>query len=614
LLVRNWLSLFRATTYMSDTLSHVRQLLAPGGMLVLWEKTAPQRWLDLIFGLLGGWQKFNDLDLRPDSPLLSSSKWEQLLSESGFAEVVTVPKTGGRSTALSKETVIIAQAESNKIKEKISATNTSRKVALNKRKAALNKQQQSYLDEFITTYTRKTQKSQETAQRYRPLLADKRATAKWIMELKEMRYPIVGESANGSRMWDVDGNEYIDISLGFGVHLFGHKPQFITEAIQNWLNQGVQVGPQAKFVGEVAQLIQELTGMERVAFCNSGTEAMMTAVRLARLTTGRDRIVMFTNSYHGHSDGVLAVAPTNLDNNHQAVPVSPGVLQNMVDDVIVLNYGASESLDIIRANGHKLAAVLVEPVQSRRLSLQPKEFLQELRQFTKQAGIALIFDEVITGFRIHPGGAQAWFDIEADIVAYGKCVGGGVPIGIIAGKGDYMDGLDGGQWHYGDDSYPHKLQTFFGGTFNKNPLAMATAKAVLEHLQREGLSLQENLNQGTSKLVETLNTYFKQEDVPVKVIYFASIFQFVSSDNESYIFQPIEVEILIHHLIKKGLYIWEGRICFLSTAHTEQDIDYIISAVKESISEMRQGGFFPKNNQQIYQINVKQPERVRGAL
>ncbi|NET25238.1 type I polyketide synthase [Okeania sp. SIO1I7] len=608
-------NVLHATTSMSETLSHVQQLLAPGGMLVLWEKTTPQRWLDLIFGLLGGWQKFNDLDLRPDSPLLSRSKWEKLLSESGFAEVVTVPKTGGISTALSKEAVIIAQAESNKIKEKISATNTSRKVALNKRKAALNKQQQSYLDEFITTYTRKTQKSQETAQRYRPVLADKRATARWIMELKEMRYPIVGESANGSRIWDIDGNEYIDISLGFGVHLFGHKPQFITEAIQNWLNQGVQVGPQAKFVGEVAQLIQQLTGMERVAFCNSGTEAMMTAVRLARLTTGRDKIVMFTNSYHGHSDGVLAVAPTNLDNNHKAVPVSPGVLQNMVDDVIVLDYGASKSLDIIRANGHELAAVLVEPVQSRRLSLQPKEFLQELRQFTKEAGIALVFDEVITGFRIHPGGAQAWFDIEADIVAYGKCVGGGVPIGIIAGKGDYMDGLDGGQWNYGDDSYPKKLQTFFGGTFNKNPLAMATAKAVLEHLQREGASLQENLNQRTLKLVETLNTYFKQEDLPLKLIYFASLFQFVSSDNESYIFQPIEVEILIHHLIKKGLYIWEGRVCFLSTAHTDADINYIVSAVKESISEMRQGGFLEKkNNQSIAETNVKKIERVRGAL
>lgn len=600
-------NVLHATTDLTQTLSHVLQLLAPGGMLVLWENTTPQRWLDLIFGLLGGWQKFNDLELRPDSPLLSKSKWEKLLRESGFAEVVTLPKDEEVPEALSREAVIIARADLTGLKQAQTAIMAGSK-------ASLNKEQQSYLEEFIATYTRKTQKSQEMAQRYRPFLADKRATARWIRELKDMRYPIVGESANGSRIWDVDGNEYIDISLGFGVHLFGHNPQFITEAIQNWLKQGIQVGPQAKFAGEVAQLIHELTGMERVAFCNSGTEAMMSAVRLARLTTGRDKIVIFTGSYHGHFDGVLAVAPTNLNRKLKAAPVSLGVLQNMVDDVIVLDYGTKESLDIIKAHAHELAAVLVEPVQSRQLNLQPKEFLQELKQFTQQVGVALIFDEMVTGFRIHPGGAQAWFGIEADIVAYGKCVGGGIPIGIIAGKAVYMDGIDGGQWNYGDVSYPQKVQTFFGGTFNKNPLSIATAKAVLEYLKKEGSILQQNLNQHTSKLVKTLNTHFEQEHVPVQVVNFGSTFQFISSENVTYEFQPIELEILIHHLIQKGIYIWEGRVCFLSTVHTDEDIDYIISAVKQSISEMRQGGFFQKNNQQNYQTDVNKTERVRGVL
>ncbi|NET57684.1 MAG: aminotransferase class III-fold pyridoxal phosphate-dependent enzyme [Symploca sp. SIO2E6] len=599
-------NVLHATTSLRETLSHVRQLLAPGGMLVLWEKTTPQRWLDLIFGLLEGWQKFRDFELRPDSPLLSKSQWQQFLREKGFGEVVTLPQTEGIPQALSLEAVIIAQADSTKAKKVGLGTKTPKKVTL-------TQQQQSYLREFITTYTNKTQKSQQMAQHYRPFLADKRATARWIIELKEMRYPIVGESAHGSKIWDIDGNEYIDISLGFGVHLFGHNPQFITEAIQNWLKQGIQIGPQAKLAGEVAQLVHELTGMERIAFCNSGTEAMMTAVRLARLTTGRDKIVMFTNSYHGHFDGVLAAAPTNLEKNLKATPISPGVLQNMVDDVIVLTYGTVESLDIIQAHAQELAAVLVEPVQSRRLDLQPKEFLQQLRQLTQQAGITLIFDEMITGFRIHPGGSQAWFGIEADIVAYGKCVGGGVPIGIVAGKANYLDGLDGGQWNYGDDSYPQKLQTFFGGTFNKNALTMATAKAVLEYLKKQGASLQQNLNQRTSRLIARLNTYFEQEHLPIKMIGFASLFQFVSADNKSYTSQPIEVEVLVHHLIKKGLYIWEGRICFLSTAHTDEDIDDIISVVKESISEMRQGGFWQKPNQPKQTIS-KQPKRVRGAL
>ncbi|NEQ85415.1 MAG: aminotransferase class III-fold pyridoxal phosphate-dependent enzyme, partial [Moorea sp. SIO2I5] len=196
----------------------------------------------------------------------------------------------------------------------------------------------------------------------------------------------------------------------------------------------------------------------------------------------------------------------------------------------------------------------------------------------------------------------------------GKAVGGGIPIGIIAGKAAYMDGIDGGQWQYGDGSYPQKLQTFFGGTFNKNPLSMAVARAVLEYLKKQGAALQQNLNQKTSKLVTTLNTYFEQEYFPIKMVNFGSVFRFVSAGNVSYLFQPIELEIMFHHLIQKGVYIWEGRSCFLSTAHTDEDIDYIIDAVKESISEMRQGGFFSKKNQQNSKTNIKQTERVRGAL
>ncbi|NEQ75874.1 MAG: aminotransferase class III-fold pyridoxal phosphate-dependent enzyme [Okeania sp. SIO2C9] len=594
---------------MSETLSHVRQLLAPGGMLVLWEKTTPQRWLDLIFGLLEGWQKFSDLDLRPNYPLLSKSKWEQFLSKNGFAEVVIIPEIEGTSTALSKEAVIIAQADSkNKTKERIYPTTSPSKVSL-------SEQQKSYLEKFISTYTRKTQKSKQRALDCRSVMADKRSAVGFRIELKEMKYPIIGESSKGSRMWDIDGNEYIDICMGFGVHLFGHQPQFIIEALQNQLKQGIQIDPQAKLAGEVAQLIHELTGMERVAFCNSGTESVMTALRLARLATGRDKIVIFDDSYHGQFDGVLAMAAANEE--IKSSPVLPGILQRMVDDVIVLTYGTAKSLEIIKTYAHELAAVIVEPVQTRRIDLQPKEFLQQLRQFTKKANIPLIFDEVVTGFRVHQKGSQGWFGIDADIVTYGKCVGGGTPIGIIAGKAVYMNGIDGGYWNYGDDSYPQKLQTFFAGTFNKNPLSMSAARAVMQHLKTQGLALQENLNQRTSKLITSLNAYFEQEDVPIKMVNFGSVFRFVPSGNYSYKSQPIGLDLLFYKLIEKGVYMWEGRngpACFISTAHTDEDIDYIIYAVKESISEMRDGGFFQKKNQQISQINVKQTERVRGAL
>lgn len=330
-----------------------------------------------------------------------------------------------------------------------------------------------------------------------------------------MSYPIVGDRSLGSRFWDVNGNEYVDLAMGFGVHFFGYNPSFIAAAMQEQIAQGLHIGPQSKIAGEVAQLICELTGMERVTFSNTGTEAVMTAVRLARATTGRAKIAMFGSSYHGHFDGVLAVADSAENGKRRSVPMAPGVLQSMVDDVLVLTYDSPQSLELIKRHANELAAVLVEPVPSRQPNLQPLAFLQQLRHLTKEAGIALIFDECITGFRLHPGGAQAWFGIEADIVTYAKLVGGGMPIGIIAGKSLYMDKIDGGLWRYGDDSYPEVETTFFAGTFCKHPLAMAAARAVLKHLKMHGSALQEQVNQRTSRLAETLNAYFEKEGLPI---------------------------------------------------------------------------------------------------
>src|SRR5262249_17254307 len=158
------------------------------------------------------------------------------------------------------------------------------------------------------------------------------------------------------------------------------------------------------------------------------------------------------------------------------------------------DYGSAESLRAIEAQASELAAVLVEPVQSRRPDLQPREFLRELRRITAAAGTALVFDEVVSGFRVHPGGIQALYDIRADLATYGKVVGGGLPIGLVSGRREYMDALDGGAWTYGDDSFPEVGVTFFAGTFVRHPLALASARAVLEHLKREGPELQERLN------------------------------------------------------------------------------------------------------------------------
>jgi acyl transferase domain-containing protein/acyl-CoA synthetase (AMP-forming)/AMP-acid ligase II/alpha-ketoglutarate-dependent taurine dioxygenase len=444
-------------------------------------------------------------------------------------------------------------------------------------------QKQHHLEALVERYTRRTARSKQLTQAYRSCLADNRASAGFRLSVKEMLYPIIAKCSQGSRVWDVDDNEYVDLTMGFGVNLFGHNPPFVMEAIKVRLELGIELGPQSELAGEVARLICQLTGMERVTFCNSGTEAIMTAVRLARAGTGRSKIALCAGSFHGTFDGILA-RQGERPGGWDASPLAPGVLPQMIGEVMVLDYGTPETLETLRACSGELAAFLVEPVQSRRPDLQPGEFLQEVRRLTRESGTALIFDEVITGFRIHPGGAQAWFGVDADLATYGKVVGGGMPIGVVAGRSRYMDAIDGGMWQYGDDSYPRAQTTFFAGTFCKHPLSMVASHAVLSEIQAAGPALHEELNRRTADMAATLNAHFEAEEYPLRVVHFGSLFRFSFAGN---------MDLLFYYLMERGIYIWEGRNCFLSTAHTEEDVARVVQAVRESLKEMREGGFLP---------------------
>ncbi|HEX7334398.1 MAG TPA: amino acid adenylation domain-containing protein [Pyrinomonadaceae bacterium] len=446
----------------------------------------------------------------------------------------------------------------------------------------LTERQRQHLSELVERFTRRTAASKQLAQQHRSMLADSRTIVGFRLSIKEMLYPIVGAGADGARLRDLDGNEYVDITMGFGVHLFGHRPPFVTAAIEEQLRRGIELGPRPALAGEVAALVCELTGMERATFCNSGTEAVMTALRLARARTGRTKVAIFAGSYHGHSDGTLARAQGD---SGMSAPLAPGIPPHVAEDVLVLEYGSPRALELLQAHANELAAVLVEPVQSRHPELQPREFLHELRAWTQAAGVVLIFDEMVTGFRIHPGGAQAWFGVAADLATYGKIAGGGLPIGIVAGRAPFMDGIDGGLWQYGDASYPRAETTYFGGTFCQHPLAMASARAVLAHLKERGPALQADLNERTARLAATLNEHFAREEMPLRVAHFGSLFRFNYTGN---------MDLLFYHLLTKGVYVWEWRNCFLSTAHTDQDVDHIVHAVAESAAEMRAGGFIPE--------------------
>jgi glutamate-1-semialdehyde aminotransferase len=296
-------------------------------------------------------------------------------------------------------------------------------------------------------------------------------TARFRRAWKEIIYPIVSQRALGSRVWDLDGNEYVDTGMAFGCSLFGHAPDFVSRAIQDQVARGYGVGPQSPDAGRAAALVCELGGNDRAVFCNSGTEAVMGAIRAARTFTGRGKIAYFAGSYHGWSDVVLGRLMTP-GGRREVRPMGPGVPAGPLDDVLMLDWDQPSSLELLAAHLHEIALVMVEPVQSRRPDVQPRAFLHELRRMTREAGALLLFDELITGFRMGPGGAQAFYGVDADLVTYGKIVAGGLPMGVVAGKHEVMSVFDGGVWSYGDDSFPTAQRTIFAGAYFKHPLSM----------------------------------------------------------------------------------------------------------------------------------------------
>lgn len=262
---------------------------------------------------------------------------------------------------------------------------------------------QKYLETFIPRYNARTRKSKAHAVAVRRQIADSRSSIGFKASVKELLYPLVCTGFNGAEVRDLDGNDYVDMTMGFGSHLFGHSPKFVNDALNEQIRQGFGLGTRHTLALEVAQLICEITGMDRVAFVNSGTEAIMNAVRVARAATRRDHVVLFSSSYHGHWDAVLATVD-RFQAGAKTKPLSVGIPENMVADVSVFEFGSTEALEFIAAHGDKVAAVLIEPVPTRDPGLAAPAYLRRLREATTEVGALLIFDEIVTGFRAHlPG-------------------------------------------------------------------------------------------------------------------------------------------------------------------------------------------------------------------
>ena len=450
-----------------------------------------------------------------------------------------------------------------------------------------------FIEQLSTEYAQRVPASKANVMKYQDRFVDQQRPFRLIKELKDLHFQLSYRSAEGAHVRDADGNRYVDISGDMGVNIFGHKPPFLVEAIKQALDRGIPLSGHSESTFEAAKLFCEITGHERMLFTQSGAEAVIWAVRIARAATQRKKIVLFGESDHGLSDAVPA-ARDDAGLSHSAVP---GVLEEFAEQIIVLEYGNMRHLDAIEERAGEIACVLVEPVQSRHPCRKPVEFLHEVRKLTLEKDIALIFDERITGFRVCPKGAQGHFGIQADLATYGEIPGGGMPTGIVAGLARYMDLVDCGSWNFGDGSLPKANRTSVAGTHIQNPLKAAAVLASLTEIKDRCADagncdactcFQKDLNRKTRELAEELDGFFAARRLPITIDYFGSLFRFRFLNGYWGITEALFFLLLRMNGVETHI---QGH-CFLTTAHGEEDIRAVIKGVQDSLARLLEAGFF----------------------
>lgn len=285
--------------------------------------------------------------------------------------------------------------------------------------------------------------------------------------------PIFIDHAKGSKIYDVDGNEYIDFVLSYGPMILGHRNYYVEKNIKKYLKNGYTFGASTKGEIILAEMVCEVfPGMDKVRFVNSGTEAVLSAIRLARAYTGKDKIIKFAGCYHGHSDALLVAAGSGLAT--LSMPGSKGVPKDAVKNTLIAEYNNIDSVEKHLAEDDNIAAIIIEPIAGNMGVVLPiKEFIEELKELTKASGVLLIVDEVMTGFRSQFGGAQELIGIEADITCLGKVVGGGFPVGAYGARKEIMDMVS------------PLGNVYQAGTLSGNPIAMASGIATLKELKKQ---------------------------------------------------------------------------------------------------------------------------------
>ena len=394
--------------------------------------------------------------------------------------------------------------------------------------------------------------------------------------------PIFAKEAKGAYLYDEDGNRLIDYINSWGPMILGHAYEPVVNAVIEKAKKGTSFGMPTELETQIAQLaVSMVPNIDKIRFVNSGTEACMSAIRLARGYTKRDKIIKFSGCYHGHSDSFLIAAGSGLSTF--GVPNSPGVTQGTAKDTLLASYNDIENVKaLFEANKNEIAAIIIEPVAGNMGCIPPAEgFLEALRVVCTENGALLIFDEVMTGFRLAKGGAQELFGIQADIVCFGKVIGGGLPVGAFAAREEIMNFL------------APLGPVYQAGTLSGNPLAMAAGLEMLKALNSDA-NIFKRLEEKTAYLESGIQKVLTEENIVFTINRVGSMISVHFDANPVYDFTTAKngdndtFKKFFHGLLNKGIYIAPSayETWFITDALTYEDLDFTIAKIKEVAKEL----------------------------
>lgn len=389
--------------------------------------------------------------------------------------------------------------------------------------------------------------------------------------------PIFVERAKGAYLYDVDGNQYVDFIASWGPLILGHAYGPVLEAVTKKAKGGTSFGMPTAIETELAALaVKMVPGIDKIRFVNSGTEACMSAIRLARGFTGKDKIIKFKGCYHGHSDSFLIQAGSGAVTFGS--PSSPGVTKGTAQDTLLANYNHIEGVQkLVAANKNKIAAIIIEPVAGNMGCIPPTiSFIQGLKSICEQEGILLVFDEVMTGFRLAPGGAQEALGITADIVCFGKVIGGGLPVGAFAARKEIMNHL------------APEGPVYQAGTLSGNPLAMSAGLAMLQALDQDP-SVFKSLAEKTAYLHQGLERVLLRHKIPHTINRLGSMISVHFTTQDVVDFSTAAMgdnqtfKKYFHGMLAQGVYLPPSAYesYFLNNAITFKDLDFTIAALEK---------------------------------